>query len=470
MGSLVITLLNEPSLSDNQGAPNETQAVHEASDSSALEPKKTSSWLIFLVFLRLGLTSFGGPIAHIGYFRDEFVERRKWFTDQAYAQLVALCQFLPGPSSSQVGMGIGLSRAGYSGCLAAWLGFTLPSALLMILIGLGHGLLNQSLAYGLLSGIKLVVVAVVAHALWGMAKSLCPDNSRATVAALVAAFLLSIGESLGVWGQLLAVMVAGLAGWGFKLGPIAPSGSQVSLNSPPTTPAASQSLKEDAVRALDPRSAQLNRHAGLFWLVLFVFLLAGLPVLTWWTDGAFFAALADAYFRAGAMVFGGGHVVLPVLQSQVVEPGWVSNETFLLGYGAAQAMPGPLFTFAGFLGAATSVPSALLEVFASPWAMVLLGLFTLFFIFLPSFLLLAGALPFWRTLQQQPALQSAFHGVNAAVVGLLFAAFYDPVLVTAVTWSLDLAIAVLFFVALVFWRLPVWLIVAAGGLVGVLLL
>ncbi|MGA1382750.1 MAG: chromate transporter, partial [Burkholderiaceae bacterium] len=181
-------------------------------------------------------------------------------------------------------------------------------------------------------------------------------------------------------------------------------------------------------------------------------------------------ALADAYFRAGAMVFGGGHVVLPVLQSQVVEPGWVSNETFLLGYGAVQAMPGPLFTFAGFLGAATSVPSALLEAFASPWAMVLLGLFTLFFIFLPSFLLLAGALPFWHTLQQHPALQSAFHGVNAAVVGLLFAAFYDPVLVTAVTWSLDLAIAVLFFVALVFWRLPVWLIVAAGGLVGVLFL
>ncbi|MGA1477675.1 MAG: chromate transporter, partial [Burkholderiaceae bacterium] len=219
-------------MSDNQGAPNETQPVHEASDGDALEPKKTSSWLIFLLFLKLGLTSFGGPAAHIGYFRDEFVERRKWFTDQAYAQLVALCQFLPGPSSSQVGMGIGLSRAGYSGCLAAWLGFTLPSALLMILVGLGHGLLNQSLAYGLLSGIKLVVVAVVAHALWGMAKSLCPDNSRATVAALVAAFLLSIGESLGVWGQLLAVMVAGLAGWGFKLGPIAPSGSQVSLNSP----------------------------------------------------------------------------------------------------------------------------------------------------------------------------------------------------------------------------------------------
>jgi chromate transporter len=469
LGSLVITLLNEPSLSDNQDASNEAQPVYEASDGGAPEPKKTSSWFIFLVFLRLGLTSFGGPVAHIGYFRDEFVERRKWFTDQAYAQLVALCQFLPGPSSSQVGMGIGLSRAGYSGCLAAWLGFTLPSALLMILIGLGHGLLNQSLAYGLLSGIKLVVVAVVAHALWGMAKSLCPDNSRATVAALVAAFLLSVGGNLGVWGQLLAVIVAGLAGWGFKLGPIPPSGSHPPLNGP-IPAAASQSLKEDALWASDPRSAQLNRHAGLFWLFLFVFLLSGLPVLNWWTDGGFFVALADAYFRAGAMVFGGGHVVLPVLQSQVVEPGWVSNETFLLGYGAVQAMPGPLFTFAGFLGAASSVPTALIDVFSSPWAMALLGLFTLTFIFLPSFLLLAAALPFWHTLQQKPALQSAFYGVNAAVVGLLFAAFYDPVLVTAVTWSLDLAVAILFFVALVFWRLPVWLIVAAGGIVGVLLL
>ena len=463
------TLLNGPLLSDKPVSSNatDTQPVLEQAGTGLVGPDKTSPWLIFLVFLRLGLTSFGGPVAHIGYFRDEFVARRKWFSDQAYAQLVALCQFLPGPSSSQVGMGIGLARAGYPGCLAAWLGFTLPSAVVMIFIGLGHSLLSEGLAYGLLSGIKLVVVAVVAHALWGMARSLCPDNARATLAALVAAFMLGLGGGLGVWGQLLAVIAAGLAGWGFKLGLAAPSHATAHSDLDVRRAGSNLACAGDDGGPLDPRSAQSTRHAGFFWLSLFTLLLFGLPFLNSWMEGEFLVGLADAYFRAGAMVFGGGHVVLPVLQSQVVEPGWVSNETFLLGYGAAQAMPGPLFTFAGFLGAATSVPSVLVDAFALPWTMALLGLFTLFFIFLPSFLLLAGALPFWQTLQQQPSLQSAFHGVNAAVVGLLFAAFYDPVLVTAVTWSLDLAIAVLFFVALVYWRWPVWLIVIAGGLVGV---
>jgi chromate transporter len=456
--------LNGPLLSDRTSIPGNGQPSTQTAALGPAANNKTSAWLLFLIFLKLGLTSFGGPVAHIGYFREEFVSRRQWFTDPAYAQLVALCQFLPGPSSSQVGMGIGLSRAGYSGCLAAWLGFTLPSALVMIFIGLGHGHLNQGLAYGLLAGIKLVVVAVVAHALWGMAKSLCPDNARASLGALVSAFMLAAGSELGIWGQLLAVILSGLAGWWFKLGLTKPSYSSHATSASPTT------LAPPKVAASPSTSARRDANSGLFWLAIFVLLLSGLPMLSWWTDGAFLVRLADAYFRAGAMVFGGGHVVLPVLQSQVVELGWVSNETFLLGYGTVQAMPGPLFTFAGFLGAATAVPYALMDSFASPIAMMLLGLFTLIFIFLPSFLLLAGALPFWQALQQKPALQSTFHGVNAAVVGLLFAAFYDPILLTAVTWSFDLAVAVLFFVGLVFWRLPVWLVVAAGGFVGVLLL
>jgi chromate transporter len=463
----VTILLNGPLLSDKPVSSNATQPVLEQAGSGSAGPDKTSPWLIFFVFLRLGLTSFGGPVAHIGYFRDEFVARRKWFSDQAYTQLVALCQFLPGPSSSQVGMGIGLARAGYAGCLAAWLGFTLPSAAVMIFIGLGHSLLSEGLAYGLLSGIKLVVVAVVAHALWGMTRALCPDNARATLAALVAAFMLGIGGGLGVWGQLLAVIAASLAGWVFKLGLTAPSHANAHSDLDVRRTGSNLACPDYDGGPLDSHSAQSRRDAGLFWLSLFTLLLFGLPFLNGWMEGGFLVGLADAYFRAGAMVFGGGHVVLPLLHLQVVEPGWVSNETFLLGYGAAQAMPGPLFTFAGFLGAATSVPPALLDAFTSPWTMVLLGLFTLFFIFLPSFLLLAGALPFWQALQQQISLRSAFHGVNAAVVGLLFAAFYDPILVNAVTWSLDLAIAVLFFVFLVYWRWPVWLIVIAGGLVGI---
>ena len=446
--------MNGPLLSDNhaQSGPSSSPPGPQDEFSVAQDGLQISVWTVFFVFLKLGLTSFGGPVAHIGYFRNEFVERRQWFGDQAYAQLVALCQFLPGPSSSQVGMGIGLAKAGYAGCLAAWIGFTLPSAVAMILIGLGHGLLNQGLAYGLLSGIKLVVVAVVAHALWGMAKSLCPDAARATLAGLVAAFLLGVGSGWGIWGQLVAVLIAGFAGWGLRL-----RSSQASLGAKP-------------LERVGPASQPVNRASGLFWLGLFVLLLLGLPLLNWWTDGEFLIRLADAYYRAGALVFGGGHVVLPVLQSQVVSPGWVSNESFLLGYGAAQAMPGPLFAFAGFLGAATLVPTGLVESFGSPWAMALLGFFTLFFIFLPSFLLLAGCLPFWQAMQRHPPLQSALHGVNAAVVGLLFAAFYDPVLTTAVTWSLDLAIAIVFFLALVYWKWPVWLVVALGGLVGALFL
>ena len=447
----MITLLSAPLLSDNRAQSHSSSSPPSPQDefSVAREGLQVSAWTVFRVFLKLGLTSFGGPVAHLGYFRNEFVERRQWFSDQAYAQLVALCQCLPGPSSSQVGMGIGLAKAGYAGCMAAWIGFTLPSAVAMVLIGLGHGLLNQGLAYGLLAGIKLVVVAVVAHALWGMAKSLCPDNLRATIAGLVAAFMLSAGSGLGIWGQLAAVILAGFAGWGFRLGK-----SQATRMS-------------NSSEVFESQTGQVNGAAGLFWLSLFTLLLTGLPLLNWWTDGEFLVRLADVYFRAGAMVFGGGHVVLPVLQSQVVSPGWVSNESFLLGYGAAQAMPGPLFAFAGFLGAATSVPAGLVENFSSPWTMTSLGLFTLFFIFLPSFLLLAGSLPFWQSIQRLPSLQCVFQGVNAAVVGLLFAAFYDPVLTTAVTWSLDLAISLLFFLALVYWKWPPWLVVALGGLVGV---
>ena len=383
---------------------------------------------IFLIFLRLGLTSFGGPVAHLAYFRDEFVARRRWLTEQAYAELVALCQFLPGPASSQTGIALGLSRGGYVGAFAAWTGFTLPSALLMILFALGITHHQTLLASGILHGLKVVAVAVVAQAVIGMARTLCTDASR------IALMLASAGAALLFPVPLAQVVILVAAGViGLLLKPV-----QVSSH--------------------EFLSTTIPRRTGLIWLGIFFVLLAGLPILTHLFPTHVLTA-TDAFYRAGALVFGGGHVVLPLLQSAVVQPGWVPADTFMAGYAAAQAVPGPLFTFAAFLGAA--MPS-----FGSPWFG---GAVCLLAIFAPAFLLVAGALPFWAALRRNPKAQSSLAGINAAVVGLLLAAWYQPVWLTGILDVRDVVLALLAFVALMFGRLPPWLVVAGGALAGWLL-
>lgn len=384
---------------------------------------------IFLIFLRLGLTSFGGPIAHLGYFREEFVVRRRWLSERSYADLVALCQFLPGPASSQVGMALGLMRRGYAGVLAAWAGFTLPSALLMILFALGLSHSAALLPAGVVHGLKIVAVAVVAQAVWGMARTLCTDATRVTlmtVAACVALALPSAPTQIGI------IAAAGLFG--------------LTLFRP--EPAAHH----------DPLPLRLRRRIGSIWLGLFLALLIGLPILAE-VFPAPIVAVIDAFYRAGALVFGGGHVVLPLLQAAVVPAGWVDGQTFLAGYGAAQAVPGPLFTFAAFLGAS-------LQAGPSGWVG---GAVCLLAIFAPSFLLVAGALPFWAHLRSNRHMRASLAGINAAVVGVLLAALYDPVWTNAIGTPIDFALGLLAFVALMFWRLPPWLVVLGCGLGGGLL-
>lgn len=382
-----------------------------------------SPYRIFSVFLRLGLTSFGGPIAHLAYFREEFVVRRKWIADQAYADLVALCQFLPGPASSQVGIALGLSRGGLPGAVASWLGFTLPSATGLVLFGVALTGWGEQAASPWLHGLKLVAVAVVAQALWGMGKTLCPDRQRASIA--VAGAML-VGTIPGVWGQVGVIVAAGLVGMRWL---------------PATT-----ALPHCALQI------GLSRRTGVILLGAVFVLLAVLPYLA--AHGGYAAQLFDGFFRAGALVFGGGHVVLPLLQAETVAPGWVSNETFLAGYGAAQAVPGPLFTFAAYLGAVSGeAPNGWLG-----------GAIALVAIFLPAFLLVLGALPLWEGLRQFPAMQRAMQGINAAVVGLLLAAFYDPVWTSAVHSAVDFGLALAAFLLLVFWKLPPWLVVGACAL------
>jgi len=391
--------------------------------------RPASSWSVFLIFLRLGLTSFGGPVAHLGYFRDEFVTRRRWLSERSYGDLVALCQFLPGPASSQVGIALGLSRAGYGGALAAWLGFTLPSAVVLILFALGIAQHSTALPPGALHGLKVVAVAVVAQAVWGMARNLCSDAARITV-MLIAACVALLQTS--AWGQVAVISAAALAGL---------------LLFKPTPPAAHDALP-----------VTLSRRAGAMWLSLFVLVLAGLPILAQLIPNQGLAMI-DAFYRSGSLVFGGGHVVLPLLQAEVVPTGWVSNDVFLAGYGAAQAMPGPLFTFAAFLGASMSqAPSGWLG-----------GLLCLLAIFAPSFLLVLGALPFWESLRRSPRTQAALAGVNAAVVGLLLAALYQPVWTSAIFSARDFGLALIGLVALMVWKLPPWLVVVGSGALGWLL-
>ncbi|PCM93989.1 chromate transporter, partial [Pseudomonas aeruginosa] len=333
---------------------------------------------VFLAFLKLGCSAFGGPIAHLGYFRDEFVRRRGWLSESSYADLVALCQFLPGPASSQVGMALGLARAGYPGALAAWLGFTLPSALLLVLFALGLGRWGALLPEGVLHGLKIAAVAVVAQAVWGMGRSLCPDRPRLTLMALSCASVLAWPTA---WTQVAVIAGAGLAGRAL--------------------------LKTEAVEGHERLPIAIGYRGALLFLTLFAVLLVCLPLAArLWPEQ--WLRLLDAFYRAGSLVFGGGHVVLPLLQAEVVPKGWVDGDTFLAGYAAAQAVPGPLFTFAAFLGAASGpAPNG--------WSGALLCLLA---IFLPSFLLVAGALPFWKSLRHERRVRATLAGVNAAVVGL----------------------------------------------------
>jgi chromate transporter len=383
---------------------------------------------VFRAFLVLGFTAFGGPVAHLGYFREAFVERRRWLDERAYADLVALCQFLPGPASSQVGIGIGLAKAGLPGALAAWAAFTAPSALALILFGYGVAALGEAAPPGLLQGLKVAAVAVVANAVWGMARALTPDAPRMTLAALAAIFVLAIPGPLA---QLGAIVAGGLAG--------------LALLRPAGRPG-------EGAAAL---GVAVPRPLALGCLAAFLALLAGLPLLAGAADSQGLA-LFDAFYRAGSLVFGGGHVVLPLLQSEVIPPGWVTEDAFLAGYGAAQAVPGPLFTFSAYLGAvADPAPNGLLG-----------GLICLLAIFLPSFLLVTGILPFYEALRARPGVQRALAGVNAAVVGLLLAALYRPVWTSAILGPADFALGLAAFVLLAFWKLPPWLVVllsAAGG-------
>jgi chromate transporter len=401
-----------------------------AARSAETKDRPTGSPLeVLLVFLRLGLTCFGGPIAHIGYFRDEFVVRRHWIDEQAYADLVGLCQFLPGPASSQVGFSIGLMRAGYRGGLAAWTGFTLPSAIILVLFAYGAGELSGPAGVGLLHGLKLVAVAIVAQAVWGMARTLCPDRERASIALAAALIILFSASSVS---QVAAILVGGIAGlWLCRAGPPTTSGHI-------TVP--------------------VSGTVGVVALAVFFLLLAGLPVLRGLVNSQR-VALFEAFYRSGALVFGGGHVVLPLLREAFVAPGWVSDNAFLAGYGGAQAVPGPLFTFAAYLGTIVS-PSPHGVTGA---ALGLIG------IFLPGVLILMGTLPFWETFRKRAGAQAIMRGVNAAVVGLLGAALYDPVWTSAVKTPGDFGVALVGFVLLTVWRAPPLVVVIISALGGIAL-
>ncbi|NGM88047.1 chromate efflux transporter [Parapusillimonas sp. SGNA-6] len=389
-------------------------------------PQRSDLWTVFLAFLRLGLTSFGGPVAHLGYFREAFVARRRWLSEQSYADLVALCQFLPGPASSQVGMGIGFMRAGLPGAVAAWLGFTLPSAIAMILFAIGMANWGEFVHAGALHGLKIAAVAVVAQAVWGMARNLCTDLASKSIAIISACLVLAFPAS---WAQIATIALGGVAGMLLFHARV------------PSTH--------------EPIPLSVGRRLAVVLLIVFAALLLALPLVAQGA-GSSMLDMVDAFYRAGSLVFGGGHVLLPLLQAEVVPTGWVSNETFLAGYGAAQAVPGPLFTFAAFLGAS-------MHDGTGGW---LGGLVAVTAIFVPSFLLICGAMPFWDALRANVRMRSALTGVNAAVVGLLLAALYQPVWTSAITTASDFSLTLLAFACLMFWRLPPWLVVVLCGLAG----
>jgi chromate transporter len=388
------------------------------------ERLRSSVLEIFRVSLKLGLTSFGGPIAHLGYFHSEYIDRRRWLDERSYVDLVALCQLLPGPASSQVGIGIGTMRAGLIGGIAAWIGFTLPSALALMLFALLlHELPIDS--YGWIHGLKIVAVAIVAQAIHSMGTKLAPDRSRATIAAATACAALLWPTAIS---QLL--LIAGAAIIGLLL------------------------FRGGEAAEAAPLHMPIRRRTGIISLSLFALLLAMLPIVRSVTN-SHWAALLDSFYRSGALVFGGGHVVLPLLEREVVPSGWISSGDFLAGYGAAQAVPGPLFTFASYLGAVDSgAVGALIATIA---------------IFLPAYLLVVGALPFWQTLLHNARFRGAVVGINAAVVGILLAAFYDPIWVTAITGARDFALAAILYTMLTYWKLPLWVIIVSGAIGGLLL-
>ena len=381
-------------------------------------------WEVLLVATRLGLTSFGGPIAHIGYFRDEYVVRRRWLSESRFAELVALCQFLPGPASSQLGIAIGFGRAGYLGAFLAWLGFTLPSAIVMILVAYG---VTEFGADGekWLRGLQIVVVAVVANALWGMGTALAPDRPRITIAVLAAIALLLLG---GVAAQLAVIAAGAVLGLIF--------------------------LSSDEAARPGPSPRRRGLRVGIVALVLFAAALLLLPVASQLANDRILDTV-ESFFRSGSLVFGGGHVVLPLLQAEIVEPGWVSAPDFVAGYGAAQAIPGPLFTFSAYLG-------TVMGITGPAW---IGGLIALSAMFLPSFLLVLGILPLWDRVRTFQSIHRALMGVNAAVVGILLAALYDPVFSGAIGSAADFALAAAAFALLSFWRVPPWLVAlfTAGG-------
>lgn len=396
----------------------------ESNSEATLATGKTKTLMeVFLVSTKLGLTSFGGPIAHLGYFHNEYIRKRKWMDERSYADLVALCQFLPGPASSQVGIGIGMIRAGLLGGLIAWLGFTLPSVIALVLFALllqGFDIGNA----GWIHGLKLVAVAIVAQAILGMGQKLAPDKKRATLAIAVASVTLMWQTA---FSQVLLIAAAGLIGlWIYR-----------------------RSTEQDAPGL----SVPVSRVIAVLCLIVFFGLLVALPLLRQAFAGGWLS-LFDSFYRSGALVFGGGHVVLPLLEREVVPAGWVGKEDFLAGYGATQAVPGPLFTFAAYLGTmAMGVPGAIVATIA---------------VFLPAFLLIAGALPFWNSLRKSPRVQGALVGINAAVVGILLAALYDPLWTTAIVKPADFALASILFVMLVFWKAPPWIVVIAGVAGGML--
>lgn len=379
---------------------------------------------LLLVSTKLGLTSFGGPVAHLGYFHEEYIRKRQWMDEKSYAELVALCQFLPGPASSQVGMGIGLVRAGILGGLISWIGFTLPSVVALVAFALLMQGFNAGSA-GWIHGLKITAVAIVAHALLGMGQKLTPDRTRITIAVAAATLTLAWQTA---YSQVLIILVAGLIGW----------------------------LLFSKSRALTSLELQIpiGKPIAIMSLIVFFVLLFMLPLARQWSQ-AEWVAIMDSYYRTGSLVFGGGHVVLPLLEREVVPVGWVSAEQFLAGYGAAQAVPGPLFTFAAYLG---TMSGGLMGAVIATVA-----------IFMPAFLLIMGTLPFWNGLRQNPSVQGVLAGVNAAVVGILLAAFYNPLWTSAILEPLDFALAAILFVMLVYWKLPPWIIVLCGLVGGMLI-
>ncbi len=387
-----------------------------------------SLYRVFITALKLGLTSFGGPIAHLGYFREEYVSKRRWIDEGTYADIVALCHFLPGPTSSQVGIAIGLTRRGILGAVGAWLGFTLPSAAAMLLFAYGTVHFQDLITAEWLRGLKAVAVAVVAIALWGMAKSLAPDRARASIAIITAIAMLFLQHPLS---YLLAIIVAGVIGWRFVK-----TGNDLF-----------SSKEYSALTTIRP-------IISFGCIAIFLALLLGLPLAANAIDNNWLN-LFDGLYRSGSLVFGGGHVVLPLLQTESVQSGWVSTDQFIAGYGAVQAVPGPLFTFAAYLGG-----------IAEGWSGALIAIIA---IFLPSFLLVIGIIPFWSRIRSIPTLHGAFASINAAVVGFLAAALYDPVWTAAIHTASDFALALAAFGLLAFWKAPPWLVVLSVSSVGVAL-